>query len=55
MIKTENSLQNFFKPYSEQRTNLKIENVKRKYNSYNFKNIAKNSSIKKKIIQNCIK
>ena len=30
MIKSENSLQNFFKMYSEQRSNLKIFNIKRK-------------------------
>ena len=36
MIKSENSLQNFFKMYSEQRSNLKIFNIKRKYNGYNF-------------------
>ena len=38
MIQPENSLQNFFKNYTEQRIgiNTKIENVKRKFNSYNF-------------------
>ena len=36
MIKSENSTHNFFKMYSEQRANLKIDNIKRRYNSYNF-------------------
>ena len=36
MLKSEKSVHNFFKPYSEQRINIKMENVKRKFNSYNF-------------------
>ena len=38
MINSDNSLQNFFKIYSDQRINYssKIENIKRKFNSYNF-------------------
>ena len=36
MIKPDNSVQNFFKPLSDQRTSSKIENIKRRYNSFTF-------------------
>ena len=38
IMKPENSLPNFFKPISDQRnnTNVKTENIKRKYNSWNY-------------------
>ena len=41
IIKPENSLPNFFKPYLDQRTNTntKTENIKRKYNSWNYNQI----------------
>ena len=40
IIKPETSLPNFFKPFIEQRiNNQKVENIKRRYNSYNFNKI----------------